>query len=222
MLAELSSLFITFLKLGAFIFGSGHALAQAMQNEIVFEREWLTMDQFQEGWAAGNALPGPIAPKVVAYTGYLRAGMIGAYVSVIAYLLPSVTGMAALAAALVYEGGEGFVGKLLDGLKSAVRGIKPAVLAVLLEAFLSYTGVSFPKGASMSAQWMPLCAVAAGSVLLLVGMRMMAEGDTVFLLSDGRALAVFALSFIAMAGLGWSAIYIMLGAAAVGLSYMLF
>ena len=219
----LADLFITFLKLGTFIFGSGHALAQAMQNEIVVERGWLTVDQFREGWAAGNALPGPIAPKVVAYTGYLQAGMIGAYVSVIAYLLPSVTGMAALAAALVYEGGEeGFVGKLLKGLKSAVQGIKPAVLAVLLEAFLSYTGVSFPKGASMSAQWMPLCAVAAGSVLLLVGMRMMAEGDAVFLLSDGRALAVFALSFIAMAGLGWSAIYIMLGAAAVGLSYMLF
>ena len=50
----------------------------------------------------------------------------------------------------------------------------------------------------------------------------MADGGAAFLLSDGRALAVFALSFIAMAGFGWSAIYIMLGAAAVGLSYLLF
>lgn len=219
----LASLFLTFLKLGTFIFGSGHALAQAMQKEIVEERGWLTVEQFQAGWASGNVLPGPIAPKVVAYTGYLQAGALGAYISVIAYLLPSVTGMAALAAALAYEGsGEGFVGGLLKGLNSAVRGIKPAVLAVLLEAFLGYTGVSFPKGASMSAQWMPLCAVAAGSILLLVGMRMMANGGAAFLLSDGRALAVFALSFIAMAGFGWSAIYIMLGAAAVGLSYLLF
>lgn len=209
--------------MGTFIFGSGHALAQAMQKEIVDKRGWLTLAEFQEGWAIGNALPGPIAPKVVVYTGYHEAGVLGAAVAVTAYLLPSAAGMTALAAALLYEGGgEGFVGKLVNGLKAAVRGIKPAVLAVLLEAFLSYTGVAFPKGASISAQWMPLCAVAAGSVFLLVGMRMMADGGAVFLLSDWRALSVFALSFIAMAGLGWSAIYVMLGAAAVGLSYLLF
>ena len=208
--------------MGTFIFGSGHALAQAMQKEIVDKRGWLTLAEFQEGWAVGNALPGPIAPKVVVYTGYHEAGVLGAAVAVTAYLLPSAAGMTALAAALMYQGGGGgLVDRLLTGLKSAVRGIKPAVLAILLEAFLSYTNVKFPKGENLSDHWLPLCAVAAGAVLLLVGMRMMMSGKEVYLLSDWRALAVFALSFIAMAALGWNTIYVVLGAATVGLSYLI-
>ncbi len=215
------SLFLTFLKMGTFIFGSGHALAQAMQKEIVDKQEWLSPEQFQDGWAVGNALPGPIAPKVVVYTGYEVAGVLGAAVAVTAYLLPSAAGMTALAAALMYQGGgEGFVGKLVTGLKSAVKGIKPAVLAILLEAFLGYTGVTFPKGQNLWSHLLPLCAVAVGAVLLLVGMRMM-SGKEDYLLSDWRALAVFALSFIAMAALGWNTIYVVLGAAAVGLSYLI-
>ena len=220
----MASLFLTFLKLGTFIFGSGHALVNAMQNEIVHKRGWLTAEQFQAGWASGNVLPGPIAPKVVAYAGYQQAGLLGAAVAVAAYLLPSVAGMAALAAALAYQtdGSGGAADRLLGGLRAAVRGIKPAVLALLLDAFLGFTGASFPKGGELLERWLPAAAVAAGAALILLGMRWIgSSGGGSYLLADARSFAVFGLSFIALSALGWSAIYVMLGAAAVGLSYLL-
>ena len=99
-------LFLTFLKLGAFIFGSGHALVNAMQDEIVDKQQWLTLEQFQSGWASANILPGPIATKVVAYVGYQQGGPLGSGLAVVAYLLPSISGMTLLGAALSH-GAEG-------------------------------------------------------------------------------------------------------------------
>jgi chromate transporter len=211
------TLFVTFLKLGAFIFGSGHALANAMQHEIVDKRGWLTAEQFQTGWASGNVLPGPIAPKVVAYVGYQQQGALGAVVATVAYLLPSVGAMTLLAAAFTSE---------IRGLKAAVRGIKPAVLAVLVDACLSFTGVSIPKGAAVAEHWLPVTVVMSGVVLSIGGMWWLGHasgwGNGMHLLTDMRAVAVFAIAITALVFLRVDTIYVMLGAGVVGLSYLAF
>ncbi|GIX07342.1 MAG: hypothetical protein KatS3mg115_1745 [Candidatus Poribacteria bacterium] len=193
-----------------------------MQNEIVEKRGWLTAEQFQTGWASGNVLPGPIASKVVAYVGYQRAGWLGAFVSVIAYLSPSVVGMVLLAAALSYSGGSGWVGRLMDGLRAAVRGIKPAVLALLVDAFLSFTGVALPIGAQAMAYRYALGLVFLGVFLSLAGMGWIAasNGTGQFLLRDLRAGLIFLGALSALLLFRLDTIYVMLGAAAVGLTYL--
>ncbi|MBM3216692.1 chromate transporter, partial [Candidatus Poribacteria bacterium] len=156
-------LFFTFLKLGTFIFGSGHALASAMQSEIVDRQGWMTAEQFQDGWAAGNVLPGPIATKVVVYVGYEQAGVWGALVAIVAYLLPSITGMVLITAVLTQYA-------QLPAVKSIVRGVKPAVLALLVEAFLSFTGVAFPRNGALVAPSVPVLVTVGGVCLSLAGM----------------------------------------------------
>ncbi len=207
------TLFLTFLKLGTFIFGSGHALAGAMQAEIVEKRGWMTGDEFQAGWASGNVLPGPIAPKVVAYVGYQQAGVHGAILSTVAYLIPSVGAMTLLVAALSSE---------LRGLKAAVRGIKPAVLAVLVDAVLSFTGVNLPKGPEALGSWLPVTVVLVGVTLALGGMWWLGSttGAGRHLLSDTRAVGIFVFALSALLFLRIDTIYVMLAAGAVGLTYL--
>ncbi|MDA1191613.1 MAG: chromate transporter [Candidatus Poribacteria bacterium] len=215
------SLVLTFLKLGAFIFGSGHALASAMQNELVDKRGWLTAEQFQEGWATGNVLPGPIATKVVAYVGYQQMGVLGAFIATVAYLAPSIAGMTLLAAALSYQGGSDGMNRVLAGMNAAVKGIKPAVLALLVDAFLSFTGVAYPKSSELGANWLPFGVMILGVIVSLGGAWWLSQSDGgKYLLGDGRSLFIFAASLLAMLALRIDTIFVMLGAAAIGLSYL--
>ncbi len=213
-------LFLTFLKLGTFIFGSGHALVNAMQDEIVDKQQWLTLDQFQSGWASANILPGPIATKVVAYVGYQQAGALGAGLAVVAYLLPSVTGMTLLGAALSHGADDR---PLFAALRAAVKGIKPAVLALLAVAFLSFTGVAIPRGSGLVANAAPFALVMLGITVCLAGMWRLshaAGGESRYLLGDPRAVGVFVLSMVALLVFRIDAIYVMLAAAAIGLTYL--
>lgn len=212
------SLFLTFLKLGAFIFGSGHALAGAMQGEIVDRQKWMTTEEFQNGWAAGNILPGPIATKVVAYVGYGQGGILGAVLAVGGYLLPSVGGMIGVAYVLAVYVHSPVVQSLL-------RGIKPAVLALLVDAFLSFTGVMIPKAASLASYGIPLGVVLVGVATSIAGMAWMGAGTgtlKAFVLNDFRSIFIFALALGALLVFHVDAVLVTLGAAALGLTYLVF
>jgi chromate transporter len=211
-------LFLTFLKLGAFVFGSGHALAGAMQGEIVDRQKWMTAEDFQNGWAAGNVLPGPIATKVVAYVGYEQRGVAGAILATVAYLVPSMGGMVVVAYVLTAYVRSPFV-------KSLLQGIKPAVLALLVEAFLSFTGVVVPKATSLAPHSLAFALVVAGVAMSVAGMAWIgAETGTLskFVLGDARSVVIFALALTALLVFRADAVLVTLGAAALGLTYLVF
>jgi chromate transporter len=213
------TLFLTFFKLGALIFGSGHALAGAMQIAIVEKQKWMTAEQFQNGWAAGNVLPGPIATKVVAYVGYHQAGVPGAAVATAGYLLPSVGAMVLLAALLANST---FVHAPL--VQSVLRGIRPAVLALLADAFLSFTGVQMPRASVLLTHWMPFLVILGGVGAALVGMWWLAAtgGPAVgrYLLGDPRAVAIFLLALLGLLVLHLDSVTVTLMGAVLGLSYL--
>ena len=211
-------LFLTFLKLGAFVFGSGHALAGAMQGEIVDRQKWMTAEEFQNGWAAGNILPGPIATKVVAYVGYEQGGVAGAVLATVAYLLPSVAGMVVVAFLLT-----AYVNSPI--VKSLLHGIKPAVLALLVEAFLSFTGIAVPKGALLAPHSLAFVVVVAGVAMSVAGMAWIGAGTGTlakYALDDARSVAIFALTLTALLVFRADAVLVTLGAAALGLTYLVF
>jgi len=211
-------LFLTFLKLGAFVFGSGHALAAAMQNEIVDRQKWMTAEEFQNAWAAGNILPGPISTKVAVYVGYKQGGVVGAILAAVAYLLPAGIGMVLVTYVLTTYIHSPFV-------KSLLRGIKPAVLALLVDAFLSFTGVAMPKGTALLPYSMALLLVVAGVAMSVGGMAWLGaemNASTKFLLSDVRAVLIFALALAGLLVFHLDTVLVTLGAAALGLTYLLF
>lgn len=86
---KILTLFLTFLKIGAFTFGGGYAMIALLENELVTKKEWLTRDEFLDMTAVAESTPGPIAVNSTTYIGYRTAGFAGAAAATVAVCLPS-------------------------------------------------------------------------------------------------------------------------------------
>ncbi len=83
----LKTIFLFFLKAGAFVFGSGLAIVPFLHGGVVVEHQWLTEAQFLDAVAIAMITPGPVV-ITVSFIGYLVAGFAGASVAAIATFLP--------------------------------------------------------------------------------------------------------------------------------------
>lgn len=77
-----------FSRVALFSWGGGPASMGLMQREAV-DMGWVTVEEFGDALAIGNALPGPIAPQVSAYIGYKMAGTWGAIAAVSGTIVPT-------------------------------------------------------------------------------------------------------------------------------------
>src|SRR5438552_14594560 len=71
-----------FLGLGTWGFGGPIASVGYMQRDLVERRAWISRQDFLDGVALGQTMPGPLAAQVVMqvvmWLGFLRAGTLGA------------------------------------------------------------------------------------------------------------------------------------------------
>src|SRR3954454_9562994 len=77
-----------FLRLGSSGFGGPIALVGYMQRDLVEDRRWFTEQEFQQGLAVGQMMPGPLAAQTAMWLGYLEAGARGAIAVAIPFVLP--------------------------------------------------------------------------------------------------------------------------------------
>lgn len=77
-----------FLWLGALGFGGPIATVGYMQRDLVEKRRWLDRDDFLNGVALGQTMPGPLAAQVSMWVGYLRAGALGALAMAVPFICP--------------------------------------------------------------------------------------------------------------------------------------
>jgi chromate transporter len=116
-----------FLGLGAWGFGGPIATVGYMQRDLVGRSRWIGRDDFLDGVALGQTMPGPLAAQVVMWIGYLRAGALGALGTAATFILPSF--VAVLVVAILYVRYQG-----LDWVQSLFYGIAPAVIAIIAVA----------------------------------------------------------------------------------------
>lgn len=107
-------------------YGGGPPSIPLIQNEVVDHYHWVTVKEFGEILAVGNALPSPINTKLAAYFGYQQGGLPGAAVALIATIMPSAIAMILLYRAVTYF-------KDAPQVKAMASSIRP-VVAVLLGA----------------------------------------------------------------------------------------
>jgi len=84
---SLLRLFLSFLKIGSIVFGSGYVLLAFLQTEFVQRLHWLTNRQLLDAVAVGQFTPGPLFTTAT-FIGYLVAGWQGAIVATIGIFLP--------------------------------------------------------------------------------------------------------------------------------------
>lgn len=121
-LGELAKLF---LKLGTLGFGGPQAHIAMENDEVVVRRHWLTPEQFAEGLAVCEMLPGPASTQMGIYIGYVRAGQIGAVVAGLCFIAPAFLIVVALSWAY-------FRFQRVPQLEAIFLGISPVVTAIIL------------------------------------------------------------------------------------------
>ena len=88
-----------FVRLGTTGFGGPIALAGYMQRDLVERRHWFTQEEYLQGLAVSQTLPGPLAAQLAMWLGYVRRGFWGACAAAVPFILPPfviVSGVAAL------------------------------------------------------------------------------------------------------------------------------
>ena len=117
----LLDLFLTFAKIGLFTFGGGYAMISMIENNCVERKQWITHDEMMNVTVIAESTPGPIAINCATFTGYKRAGFIGALVATLGIVVPSFV--------VIY-----LISMFLDNfleltiIANAFKGIKIAVL----------------------------------------------------------------------------------------------
>lgn len=86
---KVSTLFWTFLKIGAFTFGGGYAMVALLEHEFVEEKQWVSREEFLDMVAIAESTPGPVAVNSATYIGYKIDGTAGAAASTVAVCIPS-------------------------------------------------------------------------------------------------------------------------------------
>jgi chromate transporter len=121
-----TAVFLSFLKIGSVLYGSGYVLLAFVQQEFVDRNHWLTSQQLLDAIAIGQFTPGPVLTTAT-FIGYLLAGNLGAIAATIGIFLP-----AFILVPLINP----FVSKLrkspwtagfLDGVNAASIGLMAAV-----------------------------------------------------------------------------------------------
>lgn len=121
-LRELARLFLT---LGVTGFGGPQAHMALMNEAVVVQRGWLTAEEFTEGIAVCEMLPGPASTQLGIYIGYCRAGWLGALLAGLCFIAPAWVMVVALAWAYFRYGA-------LPAVSALFLGISPAVVAIVL------------------------------------------------------------------------------------------
>ncbi len=135
-----AALFLTFLKMGATLFGGGYVLLAFLNSEFVVRLGWLTHAQVVDAIAvAGQITPGPIS-NAAAFVGYLLGGWPSALFAALGVFLPSFILVALLSRFLPAMRKSIAAGAFLDGINAASLGLMAGVAiqlgrAVLVDVF---------------------------------------------------------------------------------------
>ena len=186
-LKELARLFF---KLGVIGFGGPNAHIAMMEDEVVKTRQWLSRDQFLDLLGATNLIPGPNSTEMAIHIGYLYAGWLGLMVAGVGFILPAVLITTGFAWGYAAFGAVPQVAFLL-------YGIKPAVLAVVLDALwrLSKKAVKTRKLLVVAiavallvwfAQVNEIIALLLGGLLGMIWLQLPDQGNS----SDEQALVI--------------------------------
>lgn len=129
---NLWSLFWITFKLGAITFGGGYVMVPLFEGEFVTKRDWLKQEDMMNMVALSQSVPGAIAINCSVLVGYRLRKVIGAIVTVLGSMLPSLITLTIVT--FIYQ-------EFRENIyvEAALRGVRAAVVALLVSAFWKFT-----------------------------------------------------------------------------------
>lgn len=143
------------LRLGTIGFGGPVALVGYMYRDLVEQRRWISDEEYKEGMALAQLMPGPMAAQLAIYLGYVHHRTLGATLVGLAFVLPSFLMVLALGHAYVSFGG-------LPWMQATFYGVGAAVIGIIAISAHKLTSKSIGKDKLLWAIW----GIAAGVTIV--------------------------------------------------------
>ncbi len=143
----------TFFKLGVTGFGGGLAVIAHIRRVVVYERRWMSEEEFLDAVSLAQSLPGANTANAITYIGLKLCGIRGALASVTSFVLPSFLAMIGLAVAYGHLKEIPDAQRVFQGFNAAVVGLIAATTVRLGQS-------------AMQQQWRLELGVAAGFMLI--------------------------------------------------------
>jgi len=129
-MSTLIKIFVSFLKIGAFSFGGGYAMLPLIQREIVTNHHWITFKQFVDIIGISQMTPGPIAINSATFVGFKVSGILGSIAATLGVISFSFL-LVSIANRYIIKFKESYI------MKSALAGMRPAMIGLIISVFLS-------------------------------------------------------------------------------------
>ncbi len=137
------ALFFVFLKIGAFLYGSGYVLIAFLESELVKNVPTLTARQLLDAVAVGQFTPGPVFTTAT-FVGYVIHGLPGAIVSTLGIFLPSFLLVLLLRPVMKKMRASRTLSHVLDGVNAASLALMAAVTLNLgMQTLVSWPHILF-------------------------------------------------------------------------------
>jgi chromate transporter len=120
----LVDLFVTFLKIGTFAVGGGPAMLPLIEKDAVYNKKWISKEEFVDMIALTQSIPGPIAVDTSVYIGYKVAGIAGSIAAVFGAIFSAFVVVLIIAMYFVNINQN-------KNVEAVFMGIRPAVVALL-------------------------------------------------------------------------------------------
>ena len=132
---SLPVLFLTFLKIGSILYGSGYVLLAFLRADFVQRLGWLSEAQLIDAIAVGQVTPGPVFTTAT-FIGYLLGGIPGAVLATLGIFLPAFIFVAVTNPYIPRLRQSPWTAALLDGVNVASLGLMAGVTLQLGRASL--------------------------------------------------------------------------------------
>ncbi|OFI05465.1 putative chromate transport protein [Clostridium acetireducens DSM 10703] len=129
-------LFLSFLKIGAFSFGGGYAMLPLIEREIVTTHKWIHYKDFIDIIGISQMTPGPIAINSATFVGFKTYGILGSLFATLGVISFSFL-LVSLANHYMKKFKESKV------LEFALKGMRPALIGLIISAFISLAKQSY-------------------------------------------------------------------------------
>ncbi|MEQ9092589.1 MAG: chromate transporter, partial [Miltoncostaeaceae bacterium] len=169
-------------RIGCLGFGGPPAHIAMLRQLCVRRRRWLDEEDFEHGVTATNLLPGPASTQLAIYCAWRLAGVRGALLGGLAFILPGLVAIIALAA-LFLGGPPAVVLGLAAGAGAVVAAVAVRAGGDLVPASWSRAGdtaarwrwagylVAGAVATILVGPWLVLVLLGAGAVVLVVRLR---------------------------------------------------
>lgn len=160
----LPELFLSFLQVGLFSVGGGYVAIPLIRQQVVDQHGWISMAIFNDLVTIAEMTPGPIGINAATFVGVRAAGLPGAIVASLGFVLPSLVIVSLL-------GWLYFRYRKVQMMQSVLGGLRPVVVALIASAALGIALQAVFGGLTVSiaaTDWLALGLMIAAFIALRV------------------------------------------------------